>query len=671
MSKVSYTGVFVSDFGYENRGIPKAAGWWFHPGNPCSRSHCKACAAGFGKGWWTPFKEKALKLSTYFDESAKTAAAEASETAVLSSAATIAKTYTAPSGLSYMPFQNVGVEYILGRKNTLLADEMGIGKTIQALGAINNSKASSVLVICPASLRLNWLNEAEKWLIGSWSFYVVRTASVIPADATFLIVNYEMLKGAVLEGIMGRRWDVVIVDEAHMCKNEKSIRSRVVLGKRAQWTRRGTEWIKKADAEPGIISRGDRVLLLTGTPILNRPIEMYPLIYALDPKTWNSRTRFARRYCDAHETRWGWDYSGSSVQNLGELQDRLRSTIMIRRTKGEVLKDLPAKTRQLIALDPNGAQDAIDEEERAWGEVAKAADIEALEEAAELAHASGDAEAYRGAIAKLESGYKVAFEAMAKARKRVALAKVGHVIEHVKNMLDQDVEKVVVWAHHYEVLDALHKELGGLKADGRDGLEDRQAAVNAFQNDKSVRVLTCGIRAMGVGHTLTAASHVVFAELDWTPAIVTQAEDRCHRIGQKSHVLVQHLVLNGSLDAKIAKMLLSKQEIIDHALDKDTTPELPEFISRPREPRTRTYPKATAEQRKAAAEALQSLAGVCDGAREKDGMGFNKFDAKLGLKLAMISTNRALTDGEVWLAKRICPKYRGQVGRELIAKLCG
>jgi SWI/SNF-related matrix-associated actin-dependent regulator 1 of chromatin subfamily A len=154
-------------------------------------------------------------------------------------------------------------------------------------------------------------------------------------------------------------------------------------------------------------------------------------------------------------------------------------------------------------------------------------------------------------------------------RKRIALAKVKFAVEHIKELLNEQ-EKVVVFAHHHEVIDALEEEFKeiAVRIDGRVSLDERQRAVDRFQTDVSCRVFIGGIQAAGVGLTLTAASTVVFVELDWVPGNISQAEDRCHRIGQKESVLVQHLILEGSLDERVVGVLIGKQEIIDKALDK-------------------------------------------------------------------------------------------------------
>jgi len=235
------------------------------------------------------------------------------------------------------------------------------------------------------------------------------------------------------------------------------------------------------------------------------------------------------------------------------------------------------------------------------------------------------------------------------------------------------LDNLVIFAHHHNVIDALVDHFGSqaVVLDGRTPNESRQQAVDRFQTDPTIKVFIGGIKAAGIGITLTAATHVVFAELDWVPANISQAEDRCHRIGQAGNVVVQHLVMDGSLDARLAKVLVWKQKIIEQALDQEAPKiEVPE-AEQARLPRIAKYPVASETQRKSCAVALLQLAETCDGAFSQDGMGFNKFDSRIGKQLASRSLTRLLTDGEVHLCKRMLPKYHGQIGEMLVAGIKG
>lgn len=562
------------------------------------------------------------------------------ETLKLSRARDVERDTPAPPGLSYLPFQRAGIKFA-SDKNALVADSPGLGKTIMAAGVINeHPEYENILVICPASLKLNWERELTKWLVHPRSIGIANGKNLPEADV--LIINFDVVSKHV-EELRKRDWSLLIVDEAHYLKNPKAARTKTILG-----------------AKGGIEAK--HKIFLTGTPIVNRPKELFTLINALDPARWKSFFPFAMRYCNATQNRWGWDFDGAS--NLEELQERLRSSIMIRRLKEEVLTELPPKRRQVIELpvEDASARALVGEELASWkkrGEI-----IEKLNLALTLAKVSENIEEYREAMRNLKEGISAQFTEMSKLRQQVALLKVPYVVEHVQNVEN----KVVIFAHHRAVVEALREELGAaaVSLSGGDPVEKRQAAVDAFQNDPKITYFIGSIQAAGVGITLTASSHVVFAELDWVPGNVSQAEDRCHRIGQHDSVLVQHLVLSKSLDAVLAQTLIDKQEVIDRALDRevemvvypdfsgDRPVELPSF-----EEIEKKVKSFTAAEKAELHEKIRILAGFdSDRASEKNDVGFNRFDTSLGHSLARMSH---LTDKQAYLAERLVTKYRRQL----------
>lgn len=325
--------------------------------------------------------------------------------------------------------------------------------------------------------------------------------------------------------------------------------------------------------------KAKRRVFLTGTPVVNRPIELWPLIQSLDPQgLGKSFWGYASRYCAAHRTRFGLDTSGAS--NLDELQMRLRASVMVRRLKKDVLTELPPKVRQVIEIPADGMQHLVDAEASAYsGHKAK---IDALTARAEQLRASNPA-AYAAAVQELREATSVAFEEMARARHDLAVAKIPAVIEHLDSVVEA-AGKVVVMCWHHDVVDAIAARYGrdAVAVTGKVPVEERQAAVERFQTDPTCTVFIGTIKAAGVGLTLTAASTVVFAELWWVPGDISQAEDRCHRIGQRDSVLVQHLVVDGSIDATQAKVIVAKQDVIDRALDVgQKQPEAPKQIAQP------------------------------------------------------------------------------------------
>lgn len=634
---------WIARCSYEDRAIPKSAGFRWDPTN---------------KQWYTTDEATAAKLSdpdaaAKLMAAAETKQAERSATVEASRAATADIDIPCPEGLAYLPYQRAGINYALRRPNVLFGDEMGLGKTIQAIGVINaDPSIRKVLVICPASLKLNWQREMRKWLTREMSIVIASGQSCHPGFSDITIANYDiMTKHA--EALRAQPWDLIICDEAHYLKNPEAKRTQAVVGKE-----------KKGEVEmPGIAAR--RRILLTGTPIPNRPVEGWPLFHYLDPVEFRSFWGYAKYFCAAENNDYGWDFTGSS--HLPELQEKLRASIMVRRLKADVLTELPAKRRAVIEIAANGASKSVEREREAWER--KEATMLALRAALELAKASDDPADYAAAVARLKEAARAAFDELAKLRHDTAVAKIPYVVEHINSSIEGGA-KVVVFAHHHDVLHALSAEFGdrSVVVSGEVRIEERQRAVDRFQSDPECQVFIGGIQAAGVGITLTAASHVVFAELDWVPGNMTQAEDRCHRIGQREMVLVEHLVLEGSLDARMAHTLVEKQEIIGAALDVET--EVP-VVPVPERERAATEnvsrakieteaAKLTPDQIAAVAAGLAELAAMDgDFARDQNGMGFSKIDCEIGHRLAMLGAG--LTPKQAALGARLVRKYRRQV----------
>jgi hypothetical protein len=282
-------------------------------------------------------------------------------------------------------------------------------------------------------------------------------------------------------------------------------------------------------------------------------------------------------------------------------------------------------------------------------------------------------EDYQAAVAALNAARGIAFTEMARVRHETALAKLPAAIEQLKNANG----KCVIFAHHLDVIDGLREALEGeggvVVITGDTKVEERQAIVERFQSDPSVRFFIGNMRAAGVGITLTASSHVVFVELDWTPAIVNQAEDRCHRIGQKDSVFVQHLVIDDSIDAKIAKALVAKQAIADAALDdehEEVVYAAPE-VARPVAPIAVEKPKPvvtlTPDQVQAVHAVLRILAGLdTDRASARNDIGFNRLDTKFGNELAERSS---LSPRQAAAAMKMVRKYKRQYPVDLFARI--
>lgn len=432
------------------------------------------------------------------------------------------------------PYQARGVQELTMRLHqyrcALLADEQGLGKTIQVAKLIQDldfflkGTEARILIICPASLKLNWEKEIYNWckLSFLYGIHVIKSSKDwIDEHAKIVIVNYDLLtKEHIQSQISKAKFYMCICDEAHYLKNAKAARTKA-----AATIMKGIQYN----------------IALTGTPILNKPIELYSLLKCLKAtdilKPYDTYRPFAFRYCNAFDGMWGFDASGAS--NLEELNFRLRSTIMVRREKKEVLTQLPDKSYQIIPLEADKKAKEI------CASLSKL-NLEQLKEKPELGSV--------GEIAKL--------------RHELALAKIDDCISHIKDVLE-DKDKIVIFAHHRAVIEKLAealKEFSPVVFDGSTSMTNKNKAVESFQNDAACRVFIGQIQSAGVGITLTAADTVVFVESSWVPGELEQAVDRCHRIGQKNHVLAQFLTVSGSVDEIMLHSIVKKKSVINRVV---------------------------------------------------------------------------------------------------------
>lgn len=570
-----------------------------------------------------------------------------------------------PDGLEYLPFQLAGIAFAQQSEGCLIADEMGLGKTIQAIGCINaDDSIQKVLVICPRNLKLNWQRELEKWLVRTMKIGLA-DSQTWPHGSDIVLCHYDAL-GKHKAGMLDGPWDLLVVDEAHWCKNRKTQRTKAIVG-----YHHGKSESEDADVPP---IKARHRLFLTGTPICNRPIELWTLVNYLRPDVFDNWWRFARRFCGLTDNGYGIDVGGAT--NLPELQELLRGRrVMVRRMKADVLKELPAKRRQVVVLESDDYGDVLRKERDTLARHEEL--IIRLEAKAELAKADKDALVYASAVAELQSAAKVSFEQIALVRHETALAKLPAVKEFVAELLESK-SKLVLFAHHRDVIDQLFaefKEFNPVRVYGGMKPEEVQGAVDRFQKEPSCHVFIGGIMAAGVGITLTAASDVVFAELDWVPGNLSQCEDRLHRIGQTDSVNVYHLVLDGSIDQRMAHELVSKQAVIDRALDRmitveKTSPITPftgQKVKVTRDDIDRMAASVTPQQIEVIHTGLRMLAGMCDGAQSLDGAGFSKVDASIGHSLA---EQMFLTDRQAVIGMRLCNKYRRQLPESIVTAAC-
>jgi SWI/SNF-related matrix-associated actin-dependent regulator 1 of chromatin subfamily A len=418
------------------------------------------------------------------------------------------------------PHQIEGLAFLLARRRAILADEMGLGKTRQAIVALREAApAGPYLVVCPASVKHNWQREihavapdAAVRIVGGPS-----SATAAPAPGGWLIVNYDIL-GKHIDRLEAVPWAGIVFDEAHYLKNHTSQRSRLA---------------RRLADRPGATSAGPLVYALTGTPLTNRPRDLFPLLQLVDHPLGKSFLSFARRYCAAEHNGYGWVTDGAS--NLEELTVQLHG-VMLRRAKEQVLS-LPPKLRTWLPVEVPGGTGAQE-----------------VREALQLLLAPRAAQ-------QRERDRLLAL--LTKARRKLAVAKTGHTIDLVEGAVAQG-EKVLVFSCFDEPVRRLQTHFGdaAVLLTGATPTRKRQGLVDRFQKDDRVRVFVANILAGGVGLNLTAARQVVFNDLDWVPANHWQAEDRAYRIGQRGTVNVNYLVAAGTIDEFVSTQLEAKAQLV-------------------------------------------------------------------------------------------------------------
>ena len=417
------------------------------------------------------------------------------------------------------PHQVSGVAFLLGRRRSILADDMGLGKTRQsALAMVAAAPRGPYLVVCPASVKHSWARELRTALAEARVRVVGAEGPPVAGYRGWVIVNYDLL-GRDVDALLALGCTGLVFDEGHYLKNHRSRRS--LLARRL---------VAEAAAEPV-------VHVLTGTPLTNRPRDLFPLLQLVRHPLGRSFLAFAKRYCDGRKNDYGyWQTGGAS--NVAELSAQLQG-IMLRRTKEAVL-DLPAK-------------------QRAWVEV----DVDAS-----VRDALNDAAARFFTAARTERGGRLGIALFSGARRRLAVAKVPHTLDFVRGAVAQG-EKVVLFSCFTHATRRFARAFGDLAVTvtGEVPTAQRQARVDRFQEDDSVRVFIGQIHAAGVGISLTAARQVVFNDLDWVPANHWQAEDRTHRIGQRGTVNVTYMVARQSLEAFVRQVLEAKARLVDDVVE--------------------------------------------------------------------------------------------------------
>jgi SWI/SNF-related matrix-associated actin-dependent regulator 1 of chromatin subfamily A len=437
-----------------------------------------------------------------------------------------------------------GVAFLLGRRRAILADDMGLGKTRQSIVATRHAEpAGPYLVVCPASVKHNWKKEIQL-VDASAQCRIVEGASGGEALAGFsgwVVVNYDIL-GKRLDELEAIDWKGLIFDEAHYLKNHSSQRNRHAM--------------KLCEQD------GPLVYALTGTPLTNRPRDIFPLLQLVRHAMGKSFLSFAKRYCAAEHSGYGWVTDGAS--NLEELTTQLHG-VMLRRRKEDVL-DLPPKIRSWVPVQIPGGTATSD-----------------IREVVETLMASRSGTSPRGDRARL-------LAKITKAREKIAAAKVDNTIELLQGIVEQG-EKAIVFSCFDKPVQKIAKKFGEscVLLTGATPSAKRQGLVDSFQTDDKVRIFVANIQAGGVGLNLTAARQVVFNDLDWVPTNHWQAEDRAYRIGQTGSVNVSYHVASGTIDEFVQGVLETKSALISAVVDgnalspdatRDVLSELEALVSR-------------------------------------------------------------------------------------------
>lgn len=458
-------------------------------------------------------------------------------------------------------FQEYGVKYLLKHKRCFLADDMGLGKSLQSISAIESANAYPCLIVCPASLKLNWKKEIE--------YAVDRTVTIVDGfvkdgdmpnyDTDFVIINYDILDTKSFENMLGHKsflknidFKSIIADECHYLSNPKSLRTKSV-----------TE-----------LSKGrEYVFMLSGTPILNRPKELISQLQILRYlDTFGGMWGFAKKYCDLNETKFGWDYSGAT--NLNDLYENLGKLGFVRRLKTDVLSELPPKQRTYIPVEITNMTEYNKANTKflQWLAQQYYNDQDVINNVMNddsIPASSKDLVIFARLETRLTSAQNAeALVKMEKLKQVVAKGKLKKTFEFVDNIVESG-EKVVVFAHHKEIYNAIIKHYGESCVCFVSGMTGSQKdeSVTKFQTDPNIKVFVGSIESAGVGITLTASSTVVFVEFAYNFATHEQAEDRVYRIGQSNFVNCYYLYTIDTIDETMIEMIENKKDISKQVID--------------------------------------------------------------------------------------------------------
>lgn len=421
-------------------------------------------------------------------------------------------------------FQEESLPPLIARQHNLLAHEMGLGKTLIAVEMINRLNLKKVLIICKASIKTNWERKLEEFLDYPFCYgvhMINRRVDVVPWNADIVIVNYDLITHSnIFYQLKKMKFDLLICDEAHYLKNMQTKRTKAIL------------------ARNGLVHNCGRSLMMTGTPVLNRPSELYPMLKVLAPaviKPYSDWFSYAKRYCDAWQDGFGLNADGAS--HTDELNKKLREHYMIRRTWKDVEIQLPKRRYEMVLID---TPTKVEQQLRTLTEPTRR----------DFKHQTLDTDA--GGLATL--------------RREIAEEKIDACIDQIKEYV-MSAGKLVIFAYHHSVIERLKNELqnfGAVVLTGSTSLVDRQRAVDSFQTNTTIRVFIGQIQAAGEGiDGLQSVCHnILFVESSWVPAEISQAIARLWRLGQSKAVLVRFLIWAGSVEEHMMRVALDKVQTI-------------------------------------------------------------------------------------------------------------
>ena len=446
-----------------------------------------------------------------------------------------------------LPYQKAGVSYAASARRTFIADEMGLGKTIQAIAtleylSLSESDIYPAVVVCPPSLVLNWTYEIYKW-VPHRKVCPVTNRKTFPEKGSydFVVIGYSNIQSWQPKLLEHGSY---IFDESHYCKTSTAQRTKAAI-KIAKSSKKNTP-----------------VLCLTGTPVTNRPAEYASQLDILGRlKDFGGLWGFYRRYCAAYQDRFGqWNLSGHS--HLDELNERLRGACYIRRTKDQVLSELPPVVHSRLVVDGSAA--AMKEYVKAETDILRYI----AERARQLAIEQG-LPSYNAAVAAMiRAEANEHLVRLSVLRKLAAKAKMETALEWIQERIDNG-KKVVVAAHHRVIVDEIDKKFGDLRIHGGMKVEEVEENKRRFQTlpVEEAPVIVLSIQAAKTGHTLTSSEECLFIELPWTPADIDQTYSRLHRIGQKGSVTATYMLTSGTIDEYIYSLIDNKRTVVNAAVE--------------------------------------------------------------------------------------------------------